>query len=128
MTETTPVFTGRGVARAAVTLVSLPLAYLFAVTIADYYEACDSGINAAANSLFLTFFVLPAALVVFAVVGFAAFSGVAGPLGRPWPVALIVALLMLALVFVGGHMAVRASTADYPGPCNTLGLWRESVR
>lgn len=128
MTETTPIFTGRGVARAAVTLLSLPLAYLFAVAMADYYEACDIGVNAAANSLFLTFFVLPAALVIFAVVGFVAFSGVAGLLGRPWPVAAVVALLMLALVFAGGQAAVRASVADYPSPCNRVGVQIRGVR
>ncbi len=122
MTETTPIFTGRGVARAAVTFLSLPLAYLFAVATADHYEACDIGINGAANGLFLTFFVLPASLIVFAVVGFAAFSSVAVWLGRPWPVAVVVALLMLALTFAGGQTAVRASVADYPGPCNGAGL------
>lgn len=118
MADETPSGTARGVARAAVTLLSLPLAWLFVVVVADYYAACDIGINAAANSFFLLLIVLPAALLAFALVGFVVFGLAAGRFRLHWAGAVGVALLALALIFGAGQIAVRASVADYPSPCN----------
>lgn len=128
MADETHAGTMRGVARTVVTLLSLPLAWLFVALTADYYAACDIGINAAANSFFLVLIVLPAALVAFALVGFVVFGVAAGRLGLHWAGAAAVALFVLVLAFGAGQMAVRADAADYPGPCNAAARQNGGVR
>ena len=84
-------------------LSSLPLTVLFVNLVARYWAYCDIGINAAANSVFLSFLVAPVMVVSFA--GATVAAGVASR-DLSGVKSLSLWILYTALVFGGAFLVI----------------------
>lgn len=96
-------------------LAAIPLTLLFSGCVACYWAFCDIGINAAANSFTLVFFVAPVMLVLFALVAYFSHRPVRRPLGVGFLRAVLPWLIGAMFVFAGSFAAIVWSGA---GSCN----------
>lgn len=96
-------------------IISIPTTLLFIHLIAAYWNYYDIGINAAANSWSLIFFVAPIMFVLFTASGYIMSRFV--PRGRiQQSASAAMGILGIIITFIIGFIVISGEFSDYPSP------------
>ncbi|NUQ86262.1 MAG: hypothetical protein HUU11_16275 [Anaerolineales bacterium] len=96
-------------------LLSFPLTYYYTHLLFLYYWYYDIGVNAYANSGWLTYFVMPWILVLFNITGFIA-QWIARRRGMDKLKATGIGALAMAGLFIASFLYTVINHLDYPSP------------
>ncbi len=96
-------------------LLAFPLAYSYAWLVFLYYDFYDIGVNAYANSAWLTYFVMPWMFLLFNIAGFGT-QWLARRRGMSRVQSVGIGALAIIGLFIASFLYTVISNLDYPSP------------